>query len=160
MYRIVHNVLRIRGTVLDVDRCIQHNIGYNFKYTNGKIFCFNALVPEPFISSENWRIKNWGCDIEICIPTNKIVRDTRVLDNKFIIKTIIFDTHKTPPLKWFKKLCKEFPNLKFELVCDPGWWGIIPIPRFYKYHYKDGSVVLEKRDWLDFFRYNYLVTQK
>ena len=161
MFRVVHNVLHIRGTLLEVDRCIEQNTALS-RYTNQQVFCFNALVPESLIipSSEKWRIDNWGCDTEIAVPIDKIIKRVRVYDNKFVVKTIIFDTHKTPPLKWLKTLSKQFPNLSFELVCDPGWKWIIPIPRFYRYYCEDGIVMLDKRDSLDFFRYNYLVNQK
>lgn len=165
MFRIVHNRLMIKGNGKDISDFLLSNLGYKNGYPNDRCFCFNAIVPwtRKYTLSKDWHIKYWGCDSDIHISEKcirKYLLPSKDEYNLLLIKQIIFDTHKNPPLKWLEKVSKMFPNLEFELVCDPGWKGIFPIPRYYYYQCSKGELTFRKRDSLDFIRYSYFVMQK
>lgn len=103
-------------------------------------FCFNALypVPEDFrrfpfdngranklgehvgeeraIGGYGWQSNNWGTKWDVGPGA-----EFSVIENQYV--EIEFMTAWSPPVSFFDKVCKDYPNLQFELTYYEGGMG-------------------------------------
>jgi hypothetical protein len=92
--------------------------------------CKNAIIPDVEVeemersfgatNSYDWKVKHWGVKWDACEGSIDEMTDQRF--------TVRFDAPWGPPVLWLRKVCLDFPTLKFELAFAEGgmgYWGVI-----------------------------------